>query len=49
MTPAEVIGFARGLIGELTRLREAYEKVSGALAKLQVEHQAVKDELDSRG
>ena len=45
MTPAEVIGFARGLIGELTRLRAAYEKVSGALAKLQVEHQAVKDEL----
>ena len=45
MTPAEVIGLARELIGELTRLRAKYETVSGALAKLRVEHQAVKDEL----
>ena len=45
MTPAEIIGLARELIGELTRLRAKYEKVSGALAKLRVEHQAVKDEL----
>jgi len=45
MTPAEVIGLARELIGEVTRLRGEYEKVSGALAKLRVEHQAVKDEL----
>jgi hypothetical protein len=45
MTPAEVIGLARELMGELTRLRAEYEKVSGALAKLRVEHQAVKDEL----
>ena len=45
MTPAEVIGLARELIGEVTRLRAEYEKVSGALAKLRVEHQAVKDEL----
>jgi len=45
MTPAEVIGLARELIGEMTRLRAEYEKVAGALAKLRVEHQAVKDEL----
>lgn len=45
MTPAEVIGLARDLLGELTRLRAEYEKVSGALAKLRIEHQAVKDEL----
>ena len=45
MTPAEVIGLARTLIGELTRLRVEYEKVSGALGKLRVENQAVKDEL----
>ena len=45
MTPAELIGLVRTLIGELTRLRAEYEKVSGALAKLRIEHQAVKDEL----
>ena len=45
MTPAEVIGLARVLIGEVSRLRADYEKVIGELAKLRVEHQAVKDEL----
>ncbi len=49
MTPAELIGLVRTLIGELigevTRFQAEYEKVSGALAKLRVEHQAVKDEL----
>ena len=45
MTPAEVIDLARELIGEVTRLRGEYEKVVGALAKLRIEHQAVKDEL----
>ena len=45
MTPAELIGLVRTLIGEVTRVQAEYEKVSGALAKLRVEHQAVKDEL----
>ncbi len=45
MTPAELIGLVRTLIGEVTRFQAEYEKVSGALAKLRVEHQAVKDEL----
>ena len=42
MTPAELIGLVRTLIGEVTRFQAEYEKVSGALAKLRVEHQAVK-------
>ena len=45
MTPAEVIGLAREMIGEVTRLRAEYEKLTEALVKLRVEHQAVKDEL----
>ena len=45
MTPAELIGLVRTLIGEVTRVQAEYEKVSGALAKLTIEHQAVKDEL----
>ena len=45
MTLAELIGLVRTLIGEVTRFQAEYEKVSGALAKLRVEHQAVKDEL----
>ncbi len=45
MTPAELIGLVRTLIGELTRFQAECEKVSGALAKLRIEHQAVKDEL----
>jgi Transposase IS66 family len=45
MTPAEVIGLARRLIGELTRLQAKYEELDGAFSKLKVEHQAVKDEL----
>ena len=35
----------RDLIGEATRMRAETEKLGGALAKLRVEHQAVKDEL----
>ena len=35
----------RELIGEVGRLRAENEKLSGAFAKLKVEHQAVKDEL----
>jgi len=35
----------RDLIGEVTRMRAENEKLGGSLAKLRVEHQAVKDEL----
>jgi hypothetical protein len=45
MTLAEVIGLARALVGEVNRLRARGEELEGALAKLKVEHQAVKDEL----
>jgi len=45
LTHADLIGVVRDLIGELTRMRAETEKLDGALAKLRVEHQAVKDEL----
>src|SRR5437667_9891160 len=45
LTQAELIGVVRELIGEVGRLRTENEKLSGALTKLKVEHQAVKDEL----
>jgi Transposase IS66 family len=45
LTPAELIGVVRDLIGEVTRLRSENEKLAVAFAKLKVEHQAVKDEL----
>jgi Transposase IS66 family len=45
LTPSELIGVVRDLIGEVTRLRADNEKLGVALAKLKVEHQAVKDEL----
>src|SRR5882672_10345815 len=45
LTPSELIGVVRELIGELTRLRGENEKLCGVLSKLKVEHQAVKDEL----
>ena len=41
----DLIGVVRDLIREVTRLRAENEKLGGALAKLKVEHQAVKDEL----
>jgi hypothetical protein len=41
----DLIGVVRDLIHEVTRLRSENEQVGGALAKLKVEHQAVKDEL----
>ena len=41
----DLIGVVRDLIHEVTRLRAENEKLGGALAKLKVEHQAVKDEL----
>jgi hypothetical protein len=45
LTHADLIGVVRDLIGEVGRLRAENEKLSGALRKLKVEHQAVKDEL----
>ena len=45
LTHAELIGVVRDLIGEVTRLRVENEKLGAALAKLRIEHQAVKDEL----
>src|SRR5262249_31905756 len=45
LTQADLIGVVRELIGEVERLRAVNEKLSGALARLKVEHQAVKDEL----
>ena len=45
LTHAELISVVRELIGEVTRLRAGNEKLSGALTKLKVDHQAVKDEL----
>jgi hypothetical protein len=35
----------RELIGEVKRVQAENEKLSGALTRLKVEHQAVKDEL----
>ena len=45
MTPAELIGLVRRLIGEVTRLREENEKLSAALAAQRVENQILKDEI----
>jgi len=45
MTPAELIGLVRGLIGEVTRLRAEKEKLSAALAGQRAENQALKDEI----
>src|SRR5271163_4896265 len=45
LTHADLIGVVRDLIGEVGRLRAENEKLGGALRKLKVEHQAVKDEL----
>jgi hypothetical protein len=42
---AELIALVRELIGEVKRVQAENEKLSGALTKLKVEHQAVKDEL----
>jgi len=45
MTPAELIGLVRRLIGEVTRLREENEKLSAALAAQRVENQILEDEI----
>ena len=41
----DLIGVVRDLIHEVTRLRAENEKLVGALGRLRIEHQAVKDEL----
>ena len=45
LTHADLISVVRDLIGEVTRMRGENEKLGGALAKVRIEHQAVKDEL----
>jgi len=45
LSPSELIGVVRDLIGEVGRLRAENEKLDDALRKLKAEHQAVKDEL----
>ena len=45
LSPSELIGVVRDLIGEVGRLRVENEKLSDAFTKLKAEHQAVKDEL----
>src|SRR6516225_951522 len=45
LTPADLIGVVRDLIGEVGRLRAENEKLGVALTKLKAEHRAVKDEL----
>ena len=45
MNPAEVLGFARGLLAELRELRSAYQDLRRDFSELKVEHRAVKDEL----
>lgn len=42
---AELAAIVRTLVEEMTRLRGRSEELEGALAKLRIEHQAVKDEL----
>ena len=45
MTPAELIGLVRRLIGEVERLRAECEKVNQVAAGLRVENQTLKDEI----
>jgi hypothetical protein len=45
LSPSELIGVVRDLIGEVGRLRVENEKLSDAFTNLKAEHQAVKDEL----
>src|SRR5271167_2057076 len=45
MTPAELIGLVRRLLGEVERLRGENEKLSQAVARLRVNNQTLKDEI----
>ena len=45
MTPAELIGLVRRLMGEVARLQAEVERVNGVAAGLRVENQTLKDEI----
>src|SRR5271165_725345 len=45
MTPTELVGLVRRLLGEVERLRAENEKVSAALAAQRVENQTLRDEI----
>src|ERR1700684_4070210 len=45
MTPTELVGLVRRLLGEVKRLRAENEKVSAAWVGLRVENQTLKDEI----
>jgi hypothetical protein len=45
LSHSDLIGAVRDLVGEFARFRAEHEKVLKTLAKLRIEHQAVKDEL----
>src|SRR5580658_7614514 len=45
MTPTELVGLVRRLLGEVERLRAENEKLSATLAGQRVENQALKDEI----
>src|ERR1700733_11639713 len=45
LSHSDLIGVARGLVGEVTRLQAENETLNRVLAKLRAEHQTVKDEL----
>jgi len=45
LSHSDLIGAVRDLVGEFTRLREQHDELIGAMAKLRIEHQAIKDEL----
>jgi len=45
MTPTELVGLVRRLLGEVERLRAENGKVSAAFAGLRVENQTLKDEI----
>src|SRR6202044_154508 len=45
MTPTELVGLVRRLLGEGRGLRAENEKVSAALVGLRVENQTLKDEI----
>src|SRR5574337_474635 len=45
LSPTDLVGLVRGLIGEVERLRRENEKLSAALSTLRVENQTLKDEI----
>src|SRR5271169_3624953 len=45
MTPTELVGLVRRLLGEVERLRAQNEKLGAALVGLRVENQTLKDEI----